>query len=141
MSKIVPFLFEGEQMVRVVDADGAPRFVAADVCKTLGIQNVAQAIAPLDDDEKGICSTYTPGGPQEVLVINESGLYTLILRSRDAISQAKPMTLDGMRAKARAAKKEAQNPRGPESPNQFLAARWSWDLVNDLLRIDGGAVA
>jgi prophage antirepressor-like protein len=82
--QIVPFLFEGESLLRVLDREGRPWFVAADVCRTLDIKNVTQAVAALDEDEKGLCSTYTLGGNQEVLVITEGGLYTLILRSRDA---------------------------------------------------------
>lgn len=70
--------------------DGEPWFVAADVCRALGITNVSQAIRHLDDDEKGIYSTYTPGGNQDALAVSESGLFTLILRSRDAV---KPGTL------------------------------------------------
>jgi prophage antirepressor-like protein len=40
------------------------------------------AVKPLDADEKGLRIAYTPGGPQEVGIINESGLYHLILKSR-----------------------------------------------------------
>jgi prophage antirepressor-like protein len=48
----------------------------------LGIANARDALAKsLDDDEKGVENIYTPGGPQQMSVINESGLYTLILRS------------------------------------------------------------
>jgi prophage antirepressor-like protein len=83
-NELTPFLFEGEHMTRVVMRDGSPWFVAVDVCRVLGIQNAAQAVAPLDEDERGISSTYTPSGHQEVIVISEGGLYTLILRSRDA---------------------------------------------------------
>jgi hypothetical protein len=48
----------------------------------MGIANARDALAKsLDDDEKGVENIYTPGGPQKMSVINESGLYTLILRS------------------------------------------------------------
>ncbi|MBU8540812.1 BRO-N domain-containing protein [Falsiroseomonas tokyonensis] len=83
-NKITPFLFEGEAMVRVLEREGAPWFVAADVCRALGISDVSTAVAKLDDDEKGTASTRTLGGEQDVLVVSEGGLYTLILRSRDA---------------------------------------------------------
>lgn len=88
--KVTPFLFEGENLLRVFDREGAPWFVAVDVCRTLGIQQATRAVEPLDDDEKGVSSIHTPGGFQEVLVISEGGLYTLILRSRDA---TKPGTI------------------------------------------------
>lgn len=81
---IVPFLFEGENLLRVMDRAGAPWFVAADVCRSIGIQQPSRAVEPLDEDEKGISSIETPGGLQEVIVVSEGGLYTLVLRSRDA---------------------------------------------------------
>lgn len=81
---IVPFLFEGERLLRVLDRAGLPWFVAGDVCRAIGLGNPAMAVKALDDDEKGISSIDTPGGLQEVIVVTEGGLYTLILRSRDA---------------------------------------------------------
>lgn len=81
--KIVPFLFEGEQMVRVIERDGAPWFVAADVCRVLGLVNPSKAVAPLDEDERSTL-TFSEGGPDRI-IISESGLYTLILRSHDAV--------------------------------------------------------
>jgi prophage antirepressor-like protein len=63
--------------------------VAADVTKALGIKNTSEAVhgnpkkraKGLRDSEKGICKLYTPGGEQEVLVVNEPGIYRLIFRS------------------------------------------------------------
>lgn len=81
MSNIVPFDFEGAA-VRVVDRGGDPWFVLADVCRVLEIGNSADAARRLDDDEKGVDTIDTPGGLQEMVVINESGLYSLILTSR-----------------------------------------------------------
>lgn len=79
---INPFLFEGEQLLRVIDKDGDPTFVAKDACGILHIGNVSMAVEKLDDDEKGISSIETLGGVQEVITVTEGGLYTLILRSR-----------------------------------------------------------
>lgn len=79
---ITPFLFEGEALVRVVTRDGEPWFVAADVCWVLKHSNPTVAVERLDDDEKGVSSVYTPGGDQQMIIINESGLYALILTSR-----------------------------------------------------------
>jgi hypothetical protein len=59
--------------------------------------------------------------------------------SCDAIHAARPQTLAGMRAKALAAKAEARTPEGSEAPDNCPAETWSWDLVNDLLRLTGGA--
>ncbi len=80
------FLFD-VQGVRVVGDATAPRFVAKDVCQALEIQNTSQALANLEPDEKGVCNTYTLGGPQELLTINESGLYALIFRSRKPVAR------------------------------------------------------
>lgn len=68
--------------LRVVMRDGEPWFVAADVCAALAIGDTSQACGRLDDDEKGTYSIRTPGGDQQMTVINESGLYSLILGSR-----------------------------------------------------------
>lgn len=78
----IAFSFDQSFDVRVIMIDDEPWFVASDVCDALGIDPTA--IRKLDDDEKGLHSMQTPGGMQEVSVINESGLYTLILRCRDA---------------------------------------------------------
>jgi hypothetical protein len=60
-------------------------------------------------------------------------------RSRDAIHAAVPVTMAGVVAKARAAKIEARNVDGTENPDGCPAETWAWDLVNDLLRLEGGA--
>ncbi|WP_197711102.1 BRO-N domain-containing protein [Chromatium okenii] len=64
----------------LIDSD--PWFIATDVCSALNVDPTA--IRKLDDDEKGLYSMQTLGGMQEVSIINESGLYTMILRCRDA---------------------------------------------------------
>lgn len=68
--------------LRVVMIDDEPWFVASDVCEALSIENNRNATSRLDDDEKGVRSMDTPSGKQEMTVINESGLYSLILGSR-----------------------------------------------------------
>lgn len=68
--------------VRVVTIGGEPWFVAVDVALILGYRNSPDATRLLDEDEKGTQIVRTPGGAQELAIINESGLYSLILRSR-----------------------------------------------------------
>lgn len=90
-AEIIPFSF-GTQQVRTLLIDGLPWFVAADVCASLAIGNVSLAVNGradretdgLDEDEKGIATVNTPSGAQEMLVVNESGLYALIFKSRKA---------------------------------------------------------
>ncbi len=70
------------------------------------------------------------GGRRE---LDDDPLWAAYARTRDAITDAVPHTLAGMLAKARAAKAEATHPDGTENPDNCPAARWAWDLVNDLL--------
>ena len=58
--------------------------------------------------------------------------------SRDAIGEAEPQTLAGMRAKALVAKLEATMPDGSEMPNGTVGGDWAWDLLHDILRLSGG---
>ncbi|EMB2809588.1 Bro-N domain-containing protein [Enterobacter hormaechei] len=87
MKALSVFSFQESHPVRVVMVDGNPWFVAKDICDALGLTNSRVSLDALDDDEKGVTSTYTPGGNQKVSIISESGLYTLILRCRDAVKQ------------------------------------------------------
>lgn len=77
-------LFQNQQFgqIRVVMQEGEPWFVAVDVCNALELTNSRITVGRLDDDEKGVSSIYTPGGTQNVVVVNESGLYALVLGSR-----------------------------------------------------------
>lgn len=68
--------------VRTVEIEGAPWFVAVDVCRALEIGNSRQALARLDDDEKGVILNDTLGGKQEMATVSEAGLYALVLSSR-----------------------------------------------------------
>lgn len=74
--------FEG-QSIRVEDRDGNPWFIADDVCAALRVDRTQ--IRKLEDDEKGVCSIHTLGGPQERAILSEAGVYTLALRCRDAM--------------------------------------------------------
>lgn len=80
MIQLVPFDFEGSPVRIVSGASGEPWFVAADVLRTLALDR--KALERLDDDEKGVNSVHTPGGSQEMTVVNEPGLYSLVLGSR-----------------------------------------------------------
>lgn len=63
-------------------------FVAADVCRALEIKDVSKATSRLDDDEKGTNLIRTPGGEQNMNVVNEYGLYSLVLTSRKPEAKA-----------------------------------------------------
>ncbi|MCI7630155.1 MAG: Bro-N domain-containing protein [Ruminococcus sp.] len=74
--------------IRTVQVNGEPWFVLADVCKVLELSSPHKVAERLDGDEKGRNQIPTLGGVQEMAVVNESGLYTVILRSDKP--QAKP---------------------------------------------------
>ena len=70
-------------VVRTLQLDGEPWFVAANVCAVLGLDNVTMVLKRLDADEQALISIegFSRGNDQ-VNVINESGLYSLTLTSR-----------------------------------------------------------
>ncbi len=77
------FEYEEENKFRVIDRDGEPWFVLLDVARHLGLKNAAHAATRLDDDERDvIVNDDDVGRRQRMTVINESGLYSLILTSR-----------------------------------------------------------
>jgi prophage antirepressor-like protein len=81
MSEPTPFVFDGRE-VRTVTINGAPWFVVADVCVVLGHTNSRKALADhVDSDDKGVTKCDTLGGPQMLNIVNEFGIYTLILGS------------------------------------------------------------
>lgn len=84
---VATFNFHGAQ-VRTVIRDRQSWFVAADVCTVLQHRNPRQSVKRLTDYERGVHYVDTPGGRQEVTVINESGLYSLIFSSRKPEAEA-----------------------------------------------------
>lgn len=91
-SQAAVFKFESNDAIRSVLIDGSPWFVAQDVCTALRIQNVTQALDKLDDDERSMLNighehrSIFDKRVKEINIVSESGLYTLILRCRDAVT-------------------------------------------------------
>jgi len=83
----VEFKFENHTL-RTVVKNGDIWFVASDACAALGLSEPHKALVRLDEDEKGGTAIPTPGGSQEVNIINESGLYNLIFTSRKPRAKA-----------------------------------------------------
>lgn len=82
MSELIPFAFE-EHLVRAVQRDAEIWFVGKDVCACLGIRNHNDAMASLDDDERGSeVAIADPSGTKYAIVISEPGVYRLVFRSR-----------------------------------------------------------
>ena len=89
------FHYQNRQ-IRTLIRDSEPWFVAADVCGVLGL-DTSQAVngrrrdgrfGGLDGDEKGTAIVSTPGGRQEMLIVSEAGLYSLVLKSRKSEAKA-----------------------------------------------------
>jgi prophage antirepressor-like protein len=80
MTGLQLFKFE-HQPVRIVLVDGDPWFVLSDLCRALGIVNHGNVAARLDADVKGVHLADTPGGQQSVGIVNESGMYEVVIRS------------------------------------------------------------
>ena len=77
-----------EASIRMQMVDGEPWFAAKDLCELLGLDNSRQAVSRLDDDEKGVISSDTLGGKQELTFVSESGMYALIFQSRKPQARA-----------------------------------------------------
>ncbi|MFR6632236.1 MAG: phage antirepressor [Atopobiaceae bacterium] len=89
MNEIQTFTSDQFGIIRAVrDEDGEPMFVAKDVCTALEVKNSRDAIARLDNDERGVVLIDTPGGEQQMQAVNEAGLYVLVLSSRKPEAKA-----------------------------------------------------
>lgn len=77
------FSFESNSNIRAIIVDGEPWFVAIDVIKALQLTNPTMSLKALDEDER---SKFNLGRQGNTNIISESGLYTLILRCRDAVT-------------------------------------------------------
>lgn len=91
MNELANVFNYGGYQVRTVVQDGEPWFVATDICDVLDVGNSRQALTRLDDDEKNTViltdGIKTAGNPN-VAIINESGLYSLVMGSRKAEAKA-----------------------------------------------------
>ncbi|MCM6041497.1 anti-repressor protein [Klebsiella pneumoniae] len=82
-TKPAVFAFESESNIRAILINGEPWFVAIDVIKALQLTNPTMSLKALDEDER---SKFNLGRQGNTNIISESGLYTLILRCRDAVT-------------------------------------------------------
>lgn len=79
MNEISVFNNEAFGEIRSISINGEPWFVASDICRALGLERTQTR--RLDDDEKGVRQMHTPGGRQNVTIVNEPGLYALVMGS------------------------------------------------------------
>ena len=76
------FQFEGKQLRMAVSSSGESMFCGRDVCNMLDILQPCKTMSRIEEEDKGVILIRTLGGPQKLLFVNESGLYSLILGSR-----------------------------------------------------------
>lgn len=81
-SSIIPFTFENSSTIRTILINDDPWFVVVDICNILNITNPSAAVKIIDEDSR---AKFNLGRQGYSWIINESGLYTLILRCNDAI--------------------------------------------------------
>ncbi|WP_131501312.1 phage antirepressor [Lactobacillus crispatus] len=82
MKELQSFIFESQQL-RTIKVNDEVWFVGKDVATILGYAKTANAISQhVDDEDKGVTRMMTPGGKQNIQVINEAGMYSLILSSK-----------------------------------------------------------
>lgn len=79
------FTFAPDLTLRVYDTEGNPWFVAVDIERVFGISNIRKRVASLDEDERS--TVPAPQGGSPLTVVNESGLWTLVLRSDAALQK------------------------------------------------------
>lgn len=77
MNEIKVFNYNSSE-VRTLQREGEPWFVLKDVCEVFGETNYRRVSSRLEDDEKGVSQIATPGGNQNMTVINEAGLYSTL---------------------------------------------------------------
>ena len=69
--------------IRVLEIENGPWFIGRDIATVLGYKNISDALKKhVDEEDKGVAKCDTPGGKQNLAIINESGLYSLILGSK-----------------------------------------------------------
>lgn len=131
-SSNLPVVFNfGTQSIRTIDQEGEIWFVAKDVCQALDIANHNSAVGRLDDDERGgVAITDPMGRDQEATIINESGLYSLVMSSRKAEAKKfkRWVTHDVLPAirktgSYQAPALEAPQPAEPENPRYVHSAQ------------------
>lgn len=82
MNEIREWSFEGAGIF-TTEINGEPWFFAKEIASALGYSNTRDALSKhVDDEDKGVAKRDTPGGRQQVTVINESGVYALIFGSK-----------------------------------------------------------
>lgn len=151
-SALSQFQFTETRQLRVISIDGEPWFVASDVCAVLDLSNTTKALLRLDEDEKQVIDfatlnsiqgrenqTLSDFDPKTVNIINESGLYSLILTSRkpEAKQFKKWVTAEVLPAIRKTGRYQHPAASQPQEAHELITAsdmgnlsRLVWLLVN-----------
>jgi prophage antirepressor-like protein len=134
-SNPMPFVYEGQHIVRVVIRNDDPWFVAKDVCERLGLNDVGVALQGLDPDERSSTTLMTLEGPQEMALLSEPGFYRLLARRRKSEARAldrfvRHVVLPTLRNTGTS----RLSPRNPRTVREFNAVS---RLLGELRRILG----
>lgn len=86
--KELDFYFDGKVCTTYLDEKGEPWWLARDVCDILGLKDVSMSLQRLEDDEKMIQKLFVSSKTREVWLINEPGLYSLVLTSNKPEAKA-----------------------------------------------------
>lgn len=135
--------------IRTVLQDGEVWWALADVCRVLGLKEPHRVAARLDDDEKDRTLMTTPGGLQEMTVINESGLYSVVLRSDKPEAKAfkRWVTHEVLPSIRRTGAYFTEPERRPDLPASLptaevqqlgTAAQHLWLVLREMDRLQGG---
>ncbi|NNJ16335.1 hypothetical protein CSV86_014495 [Pseudomonas putida CSV86] len=141
-TNVIPFNF-GKQQVRTLLIGGEPWFVASDVCDALELAGRSRNFTRmLDEDEKGAHIVSTPGGDQEMQVVNESGLYALIFKSRkeEARRFKKWITSEVLPSIRRTGRYEDQQAKMPTLIDELIGMS-ELSVIKGLIRDKGKAIA
>lgn len=123
MNELQIFDYNGTPL-RTVEKDGELWWVLKDVCEVIGIAKHTNVAARLEDDEKGACVMGTPSGQQSMIIINEPGLYNVILRSdKPEAKDFKRWVTHEVLPSIRQHGSYALAPTQPMTPAQLLAAQ------------------
>lgn len=79
--ELIPFTYEGTAVRTIIGSDGEPWFVLSDLCKVLGLGSPHKVAERLTASMKGRNQIPTPGGVQEMTVVSEAGMYSVVMRS------------------------------------------------------------
>lgn len=118
--------------IRTVEVEGEPWFVAADVCRALEISDTHKAVDRLDDDEKGRSLIPTPGGAQQMAIVNEPGLYSLVLGSRKPEAKAfkRWVTHEVLPALRKTGKYSTSKATGPSMDDKMVVVEAAARMLN-----------